>query len=86
MEYLTGTNPTDPKSNLQVHASSTESGIVLRWLSAPGKAYRIECAPDLLNGPWDVLATGLPGSGQVEQWVHTKPTRRVCFYRIGLEN
>lgn len=48
-EYLTGTDPLDPKSRFDVRAllDSVPHTVVLRWPSATNRTYRIEVSSDL---------------------------------------
>jgi Chitobiase/beta-hexosaminidase C-terminal domain len=87
-EYAAGTNPTDARSYLHLESAQMDSGsrsLILRWLSAPGKLYRIESAPSPLSNEWAVLASDLPGDGNVQQWVFTSLTSNSGFFRIRLQ-
>jgi len=48
-EYLSGTNPADPLSALQIRPMDAPFLPALRWDTVPGKAYRIEFTYDSLN-------------------------------------
>jgi len=50
-EFLAGTNPTNPLSNLRIDPPEILSGHVLRftWESVLGHAYRLQTSTDLLN-------------------------------------
>jgi hypothetical protein len=87
-EYLAGTNPTDARSRLHLEVAKHDSGgktMALRWLSAPGKRYRLESASTLHSPDWTVLAEQLPGDGAVQQWIHTNATSTTRFYRIRVQ-
>jgi len=87
-EYLAGTNPVDRGSRLQLAAERLAAGVKgvgLRWLSAPGKAYVVESASDVVNGPWTVVAEGIAGDGSVKQVIDTASAQGgKLFYRIRL--
>lgn len=89
-EFLAGTNPTNALSRLQLMNSqwSTNAGppgLVLRWLSAPGKLYVVECSPAVNAGNWNVIASGILGDGQVKQFTDTNLVNGAQFYRIRLQ-
>lgn len=95
-EYLAGTHPLDADSRLALHVqrlsgadpADTAAAIRVRWLSAPGKTYRLERADDLLGASWTPIAEGLVGTGDYLEFVDgeggtaTAPAR---FYRIELQ-
>ena len=88
VEYLAGTNPADARSRLHLMAApirGAASGVVLTWLSAPGKDYQIECAPSMLGSEWTVVASNLTGDGLERQWIQTNLTSITSFYRIRLQ-
>jgi hypothetical protein len=86
-EYLAGTDPTNARSrlHLEVGLDANAQAMALRWLSAPGKRYRLETAATLFDPDWIVLAEHLPGDGSVKQWIHTNVTSTTRFYRIRLQ-
>ena len=48
MAYLAGTDPTSPASKFQFSGIARPKGQSppgLQWLTAPGKAYELQCAP-----------------------------------------
>ncbi len=88
LEYLSGTDPTDPQSFLRLNAAPLDAqgkNVVLSWLSAPGKTYQIEMATSLLGKDWTVVANGLIGTGRSQQWIHSMNTNNNSFYRIRLQ-
>lgn len=88
-EYLAGTHPADGRSFLRLTASVLEGpqrGVVLRWLSAPGKQYLIETAPSLLSANWTVVASDRVGDGFEQEWVPTTTAAAAGFYRIRLQS
>jgi hypothetical protein len=88
VEYQAGTNPTNKASALRLEAplwDTTRGGIVLRWLSAPGKLYTIEGSADLIGGAWATLSSNVPGTGFIQELPVADPTPRTRFYRIRLQ-
>lgn len=88
-EYLTGTNPTNNLSRLQVLAShwtnAPTRGLVVTWLSAPGKAYTVERS-DRANGTnWQTVASGILGDGRTSSCYDPNANGPIQFYRIRLQ-
>jgi VCBS repeat-containing protein len=86
MEYLAGTDPTDPKSRLQLSGSATQAGkaqsqMTIHWLTAPGKAYEVQWSSSLSGGSWSTLAT-VSGDGTVASCSDTNITATVRYYRL----
>ena len=86
VEYLAGTDPTDPKSRLQLSGSVTQAGkaqpqMVIQWLTAPGKAYEVQWSSSLSGGSWNTLAA-ISGDGTVASCSDTNPTAAVRYYRL----
>jgi hypothetical protein len=86
-EYAAGTNPTNAQSRLALLGPATGSnqlseGFKLRWLSAPGKRYVLECTSDLLSSNWNIIATNVAGTGEMLEYVDTNRTRTAQFYRV----
>jgi sugar lactone lactonase YvrE len=83
-EYVAGTDPTDAASRLKCgSATRTVSGqrqVVLNWLSAPGKAYKVLVSTNL-GGTWDELPDTISGDGNAAQYIETNPTG-ARFYRL----
>jgi hypothetical protein len=46
-EFIAGTNPKDPQSNLEVAGSCHSNHVALTWFSEPGRSYRIESSTNL---------------------------------------
>jgi sugar lactone lactonase YvrE len=88
-EYLAGTDPTDGKSCLRfLKTGWTEApvrGVVLNWLSAPGKTYAIERSDHLPAGTWSPVASGLVGDGYPASCVDTNTPGTSRFYRLRLQ-
>jgi YD repeat-containing protein len=57
-EYLSGTDPTDPNSQLRVTGSSTLVGSTFtrEWDAASGKSYQVQYKDNLSNSAWFNLA------------------------------
>lgn len=82
-EYLAGTDPTDPSSNLRLQIAvqiSSSMGVQLSWSAVPGKNYRVQFKDNLNDAVWSDLTgaavLGLQGSFAV-------PVDQPCrFYRV----
>jgi hypothetical protein len=87
-EYLAGTDPTNPQSNLHFSTSGASvSGmpaVTFSWLTAPGKSYTLEAQTSLGTGSWAAVATNA-GDGYVNQIVLTNYSGNSRFYRIRLQ-
>jgi hypothetical protein len=86
MEYLAGTDPTDPNSRLQLigptaQVGKTQSGKALHWLTAPGKAYEVQWSSNLSSGLWSTLAT-VSGDGTMASCSDTNITATARYYRL----
>lgn len=65
-EFLTGTNPTDAASVLEIQimlTPPTGSNAVLSWPAQSGKSYRVQFCDDVANGNWQNLTTPVQVSG-----------------------
>jgi sugar lactone lactonase YvrE len=86
MEYLAGTDPTDPNSRLQLSGAASQAGkgqsqMALRWLAAPGKAYEVQWSSNPSGGSWSTLTT-VSGDGTVASCSDTNITATVRYYRL----
>ena len=86
MEFLAGTDPTNPNSWLQLSIAITQTGDMqsqrtLHWLTAPGRAYEVQCSPNPSGGLWSTLAT-VSGDGTVATCADSKSTASALFYRL----
>jgi hypothetical protein len=86
IEYLAGTDPTDPNSRLRLSGSVTPTGkaqsqMALHWLTAPGKAYEVQWASSLSGGLWSTLAA-VSGDGTIASRSDTNLTATVRYYRV----
>jgi hypothetical protein len=86
MEYLAGTDPTDPNSRLQLSGTATQAGkaqaqMVIHWLTAPGKAYEVQWSPNLTGSSWSTLAA-VSGDGTVATCSDSNITANVRYYRL----
>ncbi|MBU6400116.1 MAG: chitobiase/beta-hexosaminidase C-terminal domain-containing protein [Verrucomicrobia bacterium] len=86
-EYLAGTNPTNALSRLQLAplVVQTNGAVVLRWLSAPYRAYAVETAPSPTGANWSAVATNVLGTGDYLQIVDTNSAAITRFYRVRLQ-
>jgi hypothetical protein len=88
MEYLAGTDPTKGQSSLRLLApqfDAAKTGVVLQWLSAPGKMYTLETSLQPAGTSWTALATNLAGDGLIRQWTNTTAGTQTRFYRLRLQ-
>jgi sugar lactone lactonase YvrE len=86
MEYLAGTDPTDPASKLRFNGFAKANGqsqASMQWLTAPGKAYALQWSASLAGGTWNSLTTVL-GSGAVTNCVDTNAGSSPRYYRLQL--
>jgi Bacterial TSP3 repeat len=83
-ELIAGTDPTNPKSvlNLQADLLSSGNAIVLSWPSVTNRTYRIAFRPALESGNWDT-PTNVPATGAWIQILDSFKTGGTRFYRLG---
>ena len=85
IEFLAGTDPTDPQSRLQVGISGltvvkTQLQTHLTWLTAPGKSYQLLSSPSLTGG-WTTIAT-VSGDGTVTNLTDANPSGSTRYYQL----
>jgi len=84
MEYVAGTDPTDPNSKLRFisvdkQIVSGQPKLALHWLTAPGKAYEVQSS-SVPVGTWNTLGT-VSGDGSITTYTDSAgATSR--FYRL----
>jgi hypothetical protein len=61
-EYLSGTDPLDPRSSLRIEASRTENGVRLSFQTVAGRSYTLESQTATQGGPWTRLIEFVPQS------------------------
>jgi hypothetical protein len=86
-EFLTGTNPTDGASVLEIQITLTPptgTNVVLSWPAQSGKNYRVQFSDDLVSGTWQNLTTPVQVSG-VLGWVTVSRTNQGRVFRVRLE-
>jgi hypothetical protein len=85
-EYLAGTDPRDPASNMRISTVEIDDGKVrIAFTSVAGKRYAVERNVNMLNGSWEVLTNGIPGSGTVIQVIDPgAPGYSRAMYRVKL--
>jgi streptogramin lyase len=83
-EFLAGTKPTDPLSNLKLALAPgpQRTGFTVRWQSVSGIAYLLESAPALNAGSWTPISTRLIGTGAVQEFTDGSAASDTRFYRI----
>ena len=83
-EYIAGTDPTDPKSSLQVSthqaAAQQNQDCVVHWPSVSGKTYVIERSDSLFAPTWTPVST-VTGTG-TDMEFHDTNGGAVRFYRV----
>jgi hypothetical protein len=88
-EFLTGTDPTDPKSVFRaeiVYTGVAGQAPVITWPLAPGKSYRVQFKNDLMDPAWQDLNGNvvlIDGTGHATDLAPAAGRR---FYRIVLVN
>ncbi len=89
-EYIAGTDPTNAGSAMKITQVTTDgsSGIVtLRWISVPGKVYRIEYSTNLAYAVYNTVTSSLTASSSTNSWVGVPPTfAPQYFYRVSVSN
>lgn len=86
-EFLTGTNPTDVASALEIQITLTPptgTNAVLSWPAQSGKSYRVQFRDDPVSGTWQILTTPVQVSGG-QGWVTVNRTNQVRVFRVRLE-
>ncbi len=80
-EFLTGSNPTDPQSYLQIEISSPGSqSITMTWPAVPGKSYQVQYKTDLSDPSWVNYGAAIVANPGVSVTVPvTTPTG---YYRV----
>lgn len=83
-ELIAGTDPTNPKSVLTVHASSSAAAgsAVLSWSSVIGRLYQIQFKSSLPGGDWQTVTNGVQGTGTTLQFPFGLAAPG--FYRLGV--
>ena len=85
-EWLAGTAPTDPTSNLQLTVSVTNpNAAVLNWPSVPGKDYRLERSTNLATGFDTLVGTNISATAPTNTITDTGTLPGKAFYRVGIE-
>lgn len=84
-EYLAGTDPANPHSNLRLHPPvvSSEGRVTLTWNAVAGKTYRVQFTDRLLDASWRDLPAGAQALGDVGSQVDDTIDRaRERYYRL----
>jgi PKD domain len=84
-EWIAGTDPTDPKSALYLHAVTTNSpGLLIQWDSVLGKLYSLERASNLSSStPFAPIASQISGNNGTTTYLDTNAIGNgPFFYRI----
>jgi hypothetical protein len=82
-EYLAGTDPLDPDSELVVVTVKRLSNgqVELSWPSIPARLYRIERSLNVSSG-YVTLADDVPADAPINVWIDTTASDKVAFYRV----
>lgn len=85
MEYVAGTDPTDPNSKLrflsvQKQVVGGQPQVALSWLTAPGKAYEVQWTSQASGAAWNILGT-VSGDGNVAAYTDNAGGA-ARFYRL----
>jgi VCBS repeat-containing protein len=88
MEFLTGTDPTDPNSKLEFSSSQRQvvngrPQMTVQFQTAPGRAYELQWSPNLVGGPWTTLTT-VTGTGFAASCLDTNAAGPARYYRLHL--
>lgn len=85
-EFLTGTNPTDAASVLEVQITLTAVGAnaVLSWPAQAGKNYRVQYCDEVATGNWQNLTTAVQVAGG-QGWVTVSRATPTRVYRVRCE-
>jgi sugar lactone lactonase YvrE len=85
-EYVAGTNPMDPKSVLTLTPVGTAPNFSVQWPSVPGKTYMVQSSASLFSTNWTMMASNLPGTGQMMQLSDTNASAQTGrFYRVQVQ-
>jgi hypothetical protein len=87
-EWLTGTDPTNPLSVLQLLAPAPSgTNLVVTWQSVNTRNYYLQRATDLTLAPaFQTLATNLPGQSGTTSYTDTNaPAPGPYYYRVGVQ-
>jgi len=85
-EYVAGTNPMDPTSVLTLTPVAPAPNFSLQWPSVPGKTYMVQSAVSLFSTNWTIMASNLPGTGQLMQLSDPNlPAPPGRFYRVQVQ-
>ena len=89
MEFRTGTDPNDVLSKLQLQTASCRTnnspGLRLSWPTVPNRRYVVESSPVLGGTNWLAVATNLPGSGMLREFIDTNLSSGPRFYRVRIQ-
>ncbi len=86
-EYRAGTHPNDRSSALKllpVSRNLAQRSVTIRWPTADGKKYVVECAHSLFSDEWTPVTPVLQGNGDEADFADENPLAEPRFYRVRL--
>jgi len=78
-EFLAGTNPINPSSNLRLLVATDSSATTLRWTTVPGSVYQILASTDFKS--WQPLGEARFASGESDL-LQLSSKSQMSFYRV----
>jgi hypothetical protein len=90
-EWLSGTNPTNansyPRPGPRLRSCVVADGqVAVTWQSDAAVPYALECATNLADAPFEVVAANIVGLAGVTTFLHTNAAAApMRFYRVRLE-
>ena len=67
-EYLTGTDPRDPLSNMRITTVHVDAATIrIKFTTVAGKRYAVERTTNLFGGTWQIVTNRVPGNGAIVQ-------------------
>jgi len=80
-EFIAGTDPTNPASNLRfVRAFQAGGQVTFQWSAVPGRLYQVECSTDLLT--WTPVTDWMQAMSSPMSYTPTNANQGYCAFRI----
>ena len=81
-EVAAGTDPLDAASKFQLLELTRENGTVIAtWSTVPGKHYTLQASPDLSDGNWTDVFSGI-AAGATMNSTDIEAVEMAWFYRV----